>query len=282
MSKSIYKSKLNKNTSFSGELDVDKDYGFEEAIEKKVKAFERQHSSKEIMELVEKLGYLDLRDFVAVNKYVLDAKNHKEYINQTKAHLLSIALEMMNKNKNQLLKENFRKIDSENLNTSEKNEKKVEFLLENISDAKEFFYKNYYKIKEKNQRETLLVLNDFDKYDKMIESYVKREENNDKILYGDKIKKNGLTDYMDVIIDSYREERSFRFDLEAEDIYKKIEDLKSLNPKYQENEITELSNEITSLIKFYAFFKKFKRIYKPTDTKTESLIVYFTFYLFYS
>lgn len=30
-------------------------------------------------ELVEKLGYLDYRDALACNKYILEAKRHKDY-----------------------------------------------------------------------------------------------------------------------------------------------------------------------------------------------------------
>jgi hypothetical protein len=275
-----FKNKRPKNTfktavqNIFNEEESNIEHEFTEIIEKRARSIEKQQSDQEIAELVEKLGYLDLRDFVAVNKYILDAKNHSNYVNQSKARLLSIALNLMNKDKIAQISENFSKIDSENIDPKQREDKKVEFLLENISEAKEFFYKNYYKLKEKNERESQSILNDFDKYDKMINSYYKKENLKRDVLNKNKYSNgNGLTDYMDSIINEYREQRSYRFEVEAQEIYEKIAKLRKANLRYEKGNIENEIEKLTNLIKYYAFFKKYNRIYIPTDNETERLIV---------
>lgn len=43
-------------------------------------------------ELVEKLGYMDYRDALACNKYILESKRHNDYHQQARSKLLSIAM----------------------------------------------------------------------------------------------------------------------------------------------------------------------------------------------
>ena len=43
-------------------------------------------------ELVEKLGYMDYRDALACNKYILESKRHTDYHQQARSKLLSIAM----------------------------------------------------------------------------------------------------------------------------------------------------------------------------------------------
>lgn len=47
-------------------------------------------------ELVGKLGYLDYRDALACNKYILEAKRHGEYHQSARAQILSIAMARYN------------------------------------------------------------------------------------------------------------------------------------------------------------------------------------------
>ena len=46
--------------------------------------------------LIENLGYLDYRDLISVNRYVLETKRSKDYHNQTRAKVLSYALKKFN------------------------------------------------------------------------------------------------------------------------------------------------------------------------------------------
>lgn len=47
--------------------------------------------------LVEKLGYLDYRDALAANKFILEAKQHGDYHQKARAKTLSVAFSRMSK-----------------------------------------------------------------------------------------------------------------------------------------------------------------------------------------
>ncbi len=52
--------------------------------------------AQEMMDrLVAELGYLDYRDFLAVNKYVLEAKKSKEYWAKARSNFLSYGLKLL-------------------------------------------------------------------------------------------------------------------------------------------------------------------------------------------
>jgi len=48
-------------------------------------------------DLVEKLGYLDYRDALAANKYILEAKRHGDYHQKARAKTLALAMNRMTK-----------------------------------------------------------------------------------------------------------------------------------------------------------------------------------------
>jgi hypothetical protein len=47
-------------------------------------------------ELVEKLGYMDYRDALACNKYILEAKKQQDYHVQARAKILGVAMSRYN------------------------------------------------------------------------------------------------------------------------------------------------------------------------------------------
>jgi hypothetical protein len=47
-------------------------------------------------ELVQKLGYLDYRDALACNKYILESKRHNDYHQQARAKILAMAMTKYN------------------------------------------------------------------------------------------------------------------------------------------------------------------------------------------
>lgn len=55
--------------------------GYDHIIKKKTDMINKQkfQNNKVMDELVEKLGYLDYRDALACNKYILEAKRHQDY-----------------------------------------------------------------------------------------------------------------------------------------------------------------------------------------------------------
>lgn len=222
-------------------------------------------------ELVNKLGYLDLRDFVALNKYILEAKNHKEYINQAKAQLLNTALKKLNDYKRIEVNSHFKKIDQQTTNSNEKKDKKVEYLLESVDGSKELFYKFYYKIKQFNESEQDLTMDEFDKYNKIMESL-----KDDKDKKTDNTTANNFDAYMDSLVKTYREERTKIIKLDKQEIQDKInhifERIKG-DPKYAIEKSTGELNALLPIIQYYCFFNKYKKIYIPTNVETERLIV---------
>ena len=55
--------------------------------------------AKYLEELTTKLGILDLREFIALNKFIIDGEKHTDIINQLKTKFLSEALERMDETK---------------------------------------------------------------------------------------------------------------------------------------------------------------------------------------
>lgn len=52
--------------------------------------------NNELMDaLVDKLGYIDYRDMLALNRYILDAKREGDYRQQARAQTLALALDRM-------------------------------------------------------------------------------------------------------------------------------------------------------------------------------------------
>ena len=50
-------------------------------------------------ELVNKLGYMDYRDALAVNKYIIEAKRHGDYHQQARSKILTVAMSKYNSQK---------------------------------------------------------------------------------------------------------------------------------------------------------------------------------------
>ena len=90
-----------------------------------------------------------MREFIALNKYLLEAANHKQYINTAKAKFLDIAMSRLNEQKEKDIKNQFQSINENNsLNAADKLNTKVEQLLDIGPELKEMFYKCYYQIKK--------------------------------------------------------------------------------------------------------------------------------------
>ena len=52
-------------------------------------------------ELVESLGYMDYRDALACNKYIMETKRHGDYHQQARAKILGVAMSRYNAQKRQ-------------------------------------------------------------------------------------------------------------------------------------------------------------------------------------
>lgn len=237
--------------------------------------------------LVNKLGYVDLREFIALNRYILEAKTHSDSLVQAKAKYLEEAVNKLTRKKREEVRNKFSMIDTkQELDNSGKTDQKVEFLLDNYAEIKDLFYKNYYKIKEMSFRELEKSLSDFDKYEMLRENAkngnvnLADKYNDDKVHLNENISganknvKNGFDQdaYVDEIIKKYRDNRIISMKINSSEIKQKIQsfiDQRDINDIEFDFEL----KSIFSIIKFYTFFNKYKKMYIPTNMETERIIV---------
>ncbi len=67
--------------------------GYDHIIKKRTDLVDKQKllNNRVMDELVNKLGYMDYRDALAMNKYILETKRHGDYHQQARSRILSIA-----------------------------------------------------------------------------------------------------------------------------------------------------------------------------------------------
>lgn len=90
-----------------GDLNLPYGFGFDKVIkEKKDRVNEKRFRVTQLMdELVEKLGYMDYRDMLAANRYILEAMDHEDYHQKARAKTLSLALSKMSRLKRDQLQQ---------------------------------------------------------------------------------------------------------------------------------------------------------------------------------
>jgi hypothetical protein len=74
-------------------------FGYDHIIKEKGDLMNNKKFYNNIMmdQLVEKLGFMDFRDMLALNKYMLEAKRTDDYQQKARAKTLSLALSRMNR-----------------------------------------------------------------------------------------------------------------------------------------------------------------------------------------
>jgi hypothetical protein len=252
--------------------------GFDDYITRDNSTEEQLKEEGQLHALVQKLGYLDFRDFVALNKYVIEASEHESLVNRTKAKFLSMAMQKLSSARKEELRRTFRKLDDTNRNLSgeEKIDSKIDFIFENITGGKELFYNYYYTLKEMNQRDDAKTENEFEKYNSM-----KKEINNSKFRNFDRDSlfksidsnlKYDLNDQMEIIIKTYREQRTSLLEIDSKSIMEKLQFLVSKIPDFPFLKLEECLGNIIELCKYQTFLNRYKQVYKPTNMHTERLI----------
>ena len=75
--------------------------GFDHVIKKRADNIDKQKfwNNRVMDDLVNKLGYMDYRDALAANKYILEAKRHGDYHQQARAKILTVAMSKYNTQK---------------------------------------------------------------------------------------------------------------------------------------------------------------------------------------
>ena len=64
--------------------------------------------NEHLVELTKKIGFLDLREFIALNRFIIEGEQHTDLINQLKSKFVGIALERMDKVKADEVKKIFK------------------------------------------------------------------------------------------------------------------------------------------------------------------------------
>ena len=70
--------------------------------------YDEKELKKNLEELIGKLGILDLREFIAINRFIIEGEQHDDIINKIKSKFLTIALERMEETKAQGIKKIFK------------------------------------------------------------------------------------------------------------------------------------------------------------------------------
>jgi hypothetical protein len=91
------RAKENFSPKIEDEFNLPFGFGFDHIIKEKADKINNQKfkNNKLMDDLVEKLGYLDFRDALAANKFILESKRHGDYHQQARAKTLSIAMNKM-------------------------------------------------------------------------------------------------------------------------------------------------------------------------------------------
>jgi hypothetical protein len=73
-------------------------FGFDDIIKEKAEVIDslKTKNNDKMDELIEQLGFIDYRDALAVNKYILEAKRSGDYYQIARARVLEFAMKRMN------------------------------------------------------------------------------------------------------------------------------------------------------------------------------------------
>lgn len=95
--------------------------------------------------IIKKLGYLDYREFLTINKYILDEKIHNNYMDVAKRNILGLAMEIVEDNKREFLTSKMNELNMKRV----PGETKSDVFLKNINGASDLFSKYYESLKER-------------------------------------------------------------------------------------------------------------------------------------
>ncbi|CAI2385179.1 unnamed protein product [Moneuplotes crassus] len=167
---------LMKSMDYNLELNYDPTFG-----EKETLLEINQRLDVKMDNLIEKLTRLDYRDFLAVNKYILEARNSKETHLQARAHVLAAAMRRISqKKRNQIdqeLKNKHSLSDDVSNTSSDLADFRIKAFMEEDPHLKDVYRKSYTEIKEENTRDTA----DQD-LDQFIDEEIYEEDEEDHLL----------------------------------------------------------------------------------------------------
>jgi hypothetical protein len=98
---------------------------------------------------VQKLGYIDYRDALACNKYVLETKRHNDYHQMARSKILSHAMQKYNQQK----KKHIESMVSAQAGTASHDEDRLKVIMNEDSDMAALYREIFQDIKEEKERE---------------------------------------------------------------------------------------------------------------------------------
>jgi hypothetical protein len=119
-------------------------------------------------ELVERLGYMDYRDALACNKYLIDVKRHGDYHQQARAKILTVALSRYNSQKRVQLEA---RAQAAAKTPADKDEAKLKLIMDEDAEMAKLYREAYGDIKADKEADYNEAARIHDKY-----SYQKRGE----------------------------------------------------------------------------------------------------------
>ena len=206
---------------------------------------------EEFDNIVKKLEYLDYREFLALNRYIIEDEVHQSLIDKTKKNLVLVALDILDKKKREEVKAIFQKIDFDDTvkkesgvkidaNEETTSQKKFNYLMNNIKGSSELFYKYYYVLKKQMKEEDYKHLSQFDK----IEELKNMKEKEQKSIYDFEISELGEKD------DKLMNNKKFGFDTEIDNLIK----------IYRKKRLRSTTTKVESIIKKVSEVFQFKDI----------------------
>ena len=124
-------------------------FGFDYIIKEKGELINNKKTLNNQMmdELVEKLGYLDFRDALAANKYILEAKKHGDYHQQARARTLALAMDRMSRLKKEQIEKKLSK-------AADKEEQKLKLIMDEDPIMAKVYQEVYSDVKLQNEAES--------------------------------------------------------------------------------------------------------------------------------
>ena len=140
--------------------------GFDKLIKKRTDMVDRDklQNNRVMDELVEKLGYMDYRDALACNKYLIDVKRHGDYHQQARAKILTVALSRYNAQRRQ-------QIEQKALakSPSDKDEAKLKVIMDEDPEMAKLYREAYGDIKADKEADYNEALRIHEKYAYQVE-----------------------------------------------------------------------------------------------------------------
>ena len=172
------------NVKVDQEFNLPYGFGFDYIIKEKADLMgdEKFENNKVMDQLVTKLGYMDYRDMLALNRYILDAKRQGDYHQKARAKTLTLAMSQMTRLRREQVDKQVAEAMAKERRTGagasgDRDQKKLELVMNEDSLMAQVYQENYQDIKEAAEREG----NDLRDLHKRFDYYYDKEKMADKL-----------------------------------------------------------------------------------------------------